>query len=186
MALLTIRPIVKEGLDPIATVYETASMADLCPNDGRTFLHYKNLHAADEPILIIDSPRKCDQGVLDDITLGAIAVDTGELMIGPFDKGRFNTAEGNLAIATGEIGKGLKVTESGAGSIGAGHQEVTVEHGETYVFTAYFKKGTAANGAIYLGTVVLQDELWNSGPLTDALWTKHTKTVVADGVSLFI
>jgi len=98
MALLTIRPIVKEGLNPIDSVYEDASVADSCPNDGNTFLHFVNGHAAETPIVTIHSQIECDQGVVDDIVCGAMVVDTGELMVGPFDRGRFNDADGRLEI----------------------------------------------------------------------------------------
>ena len=73
-------------------------MADEFPNDGHTFLHYINGHAAETPVVTVDSQVKCDQGVDDDIVAGAMVVDTGELMIGPFDRGRFNKANGNVAV----------------------------------------------------------------------------------------
>lgn len=98
MAVLTVRKIVKEGLNPIDPVYETATVADEFPNDGYTFLHYVNGHAAETPIVTIDSQVKCDQGVDDDIVCSAMAVNVGEKMIGPFDRGRFNKANGNVAV----------------------------------------------------------------------------------------
>ena len=102
MAELTVRPIVKEGLNPISDVYETASVADEFPNDGHTFLHYVNGHAAETPVVTINSQVKCDQGVDDNISAGAMVVDTGELMIGPFDPGRFNNAQGNVEVTVNQ------------------------------------------------------------------------------------
>jgi len=83
-------------------------VADTCPNDGYTFLHYKNQHAAETPAITIDSIAKCDQGHDDNITSGVIAINTGELMIGPFDRGRFNNAAGHIVI-TADSATTLKV-----------------------------------------------------------------------------
>lgn len=102
MATLTVRKIVKEGLDPIASAYETASVADSFPNDGFTFLHYKNGHAAETPQVTVNSQQLCNQGVDDNIAAAVMDVDTGELMIGPFDRGRFNNAAGHVEVTVDE------------------------------------------------------------------------------------
>jgi len=103
MAELTVRQIAKEGLNPISDVYETASAADTFPNDGFTFLHYVNGHAVDEPVVTVNSIQKCDQGVDDNIAAAAMAVDVGELMIGPFDRARFNNAAGHVEVTVTDV-----------------------------------------------------------------------------------
>ena len=98
MAELTVRQIAKEGLNPISSAYETATVADTFPNDGFTFLHYRNGHAAETPIVTVNSQQLCDQGVDDNIAAGAMAVNVGEKMIGPFDRARFNNAAGHVEV----------------------------------------------------------------------------------------
>jgi hypothetical protein len=108
MGELTVRPIVKEGLNPLSPVFETATTTDEFPNDGHTFLHYKNLDGAETPIVTVHSQVKCDQGIEDDIVAGAIPITVGELMIGPFDPGRFNNPQGNVEV-TPDVAGDLKV-----------------------------------------------------------------------------
>ena len=102
MATLTVRQIAKEGLNPIASAYETASVADSFPNDGYTFLHYRNGHAAETPQVTVNSQQLCDQGVDDNIAAAVMAINVGELMIGPFDRGRFNNAAGHVEVTVNE------------------------------------------------------------------------------------
>lgn len=99
MATLVIKKVVlKVGLNPLDPVYADAAVAgDVCPNDGYTFLHLINGHSAVQNVSI-DSKVKCDQGVDDDILSGDIAITTGQMMIGPFDRGRFNNASGQIEI----------------------------------------------------------------------------------------
>jgi len=100
MATLVVKEVVLAvGLNPLDPAYvECAAGGDVCPNDGYTFLHIKN--TADEVKNVsIDSLVKCDQGVDDDIVSGDIAITTGEMMIGPFDRGRFNNPAGQIVIS---------------------------------------------------------------------------------------
>ena len=99
MGTLTVRQIVMAGKNPISPVYETATVADTFPNDGQTFIHYKNEHGAETPIITVTSQQLCDQGVIDNVVSAAIPTSTGELMLGPFDRGRFNNAAGHVEVA---------------------------------------------------------------------------------------
>lgn len=99
MATLVVKKVVLAvGLNPLDPAYtECAVGGDVCPNDGHTFLHLINGHNAVQNASI-DSKVKCDQGVDDDILSGDIAITAGQMMIGPFDRGRFNNAAGQIEI----------------------------------------------------------------------------------------
>ena len=87
------------GLNPLSPAYVSADVGgDVCPNDGYTFLHLIN-GSGGELDVQIDSQVKCDQGVIDHNLSGKIAITTGQMMIGPFDKGRFNNSSGQIEIS---------------------------------------------------------------------------------------
>lgn len=96
---LVVKKCVLGGLNPLDPAYVACTEAgDLCPNDGYTFLHVKNAHNAVQNISI-DSLQKCNQGEDHNAVSGDIAITAGELMIGPFDRGRFNNPAGKLIIS---------------------------------------------------------------------------------------
>lgn len=99
MATLTVKKVVLEvGLNPLDPAYVACTeLGDVCPNDGHTFLHLINGHSAVQNVSI-DSKVKCNQGVDHDVVSGDIAITTGQMMIGPFDRGRFNNAAGQIEI----------------------------------------------------------------------------------------
>lgn len=93
---LVVKVVDLDGLDPLTPAYVAVTEGgDLCPNDGFTFLHFKNL-AVQETTIIIDSVAACDQG--GDHNAGGVLPVSEERMFGPFPRGRFNNAAGKLAI----------------------------------------------------------------------------------------
>jgi len=93
---LVVKTVVLTGLDPDTPAYVAATEGgDLCPNDGRTFLHFKN-GATQETTVTIDSLAACDQGA--DHNAVVVLPVSEDRMIGPFPRGRFNNAAGKLAI----------------------------------------------------------------------------------------
>jgi len=93
---LVVKKVVLTGLDPDTPAYVNADAGgDLCPNDGRTFLHFDN-GADQETTVTIDSVKACDQGA--DHNAVVVVPVSVERMIGPFPRGRFNNAAGKIAI----------------------------------------------------------------------------------------
>lgn len=96
MGDLVIKKVILAGLDPNDPIYEPATEAgDLFPNSGFTFLHFKNL-TTQETTVIIDSVAPCSQG--HDHNEGGVVPVSKERMFGPFDRGRFNDANGKVKI----------------------------------------------------------------------------------------
>jgi len=94
MATLTVQDIVLGGITP---TYAAADVAgDAFPNDGRTFLHYKNTNAAARNVTV-DSVRPCDQGT-DHNQIQNVPATTGDKMLGPFPPARFNQTSGNVNV----------------------------------------------------------------------------------------
>lgn len=96
MADLVVKKVILTGLDPKDPAYVAATEAgDLFPNSGFTFLHFIN-GATQETTVIIDSVTPCSQG-FDHNVGGAVPVNE-ERMFGPFDRGRFNDANGKVKV----------------------------------------------------------------------------------------
>jgi hypothetical protein len=96
MALLTVHQLSMTG-DSKAYVAADAGLTDTFPNDGRTFLHFKNTNAAARTATV-NSIRPCDQGVDHNVPI-SIAATTGDEMAGPFDPGRFNDSSGLCSVS---------------------------------------------------------------------------------------
>lgn len=96
MGTLLVKSVVLAGIDPETPAYVAADVAgDDVDNDGFTFLHFVN-GATQETTVTIDSKKLCDQGTDHD---AIVAVPVSEqIMIGPFDRGRFNDPSGQLNI----------------------------------------------------------------------------------------
>lgn len=78
------------------------------------------------------------------------------------------------SVAGGQAGNCLEVTNSGAAS-GSAYQDIgSLTVGENYKIVAYFKKGTAASGAIKIGTTTDDDYYGSNLGLTDAGWVAYT------------
>ena len=93
---LVVKKIVLTGLDPTAVAYVSAAVGgDQFPNDGMTFLHFKN-GADQETTITINSIKACSQGFDHDSVV--VLPVSKERMIGPFDRGRFNNANGEVGI----------------------------------------------------------------------------------------
>ncbi|NVM56425.1 MAG: hypothetical protein HWN66_22195 [Candidatus Helarchaeota archaeon] len=92
MADLTPQVIVLTGLEP--SYQACAAGGDAVVNDGRIFLHFVN--GATESEVTVDSVRACDQGVDHNVVVTVPASE--DKMIGPFNKDRFNDANGKIQI----------------------------------------------------------------------------------------
>src|SRR5574343_119853 len=91
------------------------------------------------------------------------------------------TSTGNAALVStsgGQSGNCLSIAASASASAAAYH-DVTTVVGQKYRLSAYFKKGTSANGSILIGTSASAAAYWNSGNLTDADWTVYTTAITA-------
>lgn len=98
MADLNIQPVTMAGLAP---AFSAASAGgDKFSNDGRTMLYIKNGGGA-SIIVTIDSRVRCNQGFDHDIQVTVAA--GSEKMIGPFEKARFNDADGKVAVAYSDV-----------------------------------------------------------------------------------
>ena len=95
MAVLTVKKVVLAGLDTAAlTAADVAG--DTFANDAKTFLYLRNVNAATRTVTI-NSQKDCNQGFDHDAAV-IIPVTTGERMIGPFAKARFNDSAGIMSV----------------------------------------------------------------------------------------
>jgi hypothetical protein len=83
------------------------------------------------------------------------------------------------SIAGGQIGNALQISDAGGINPGQCHQDFITQIGRIYEVTGYFKKGTGVSGSIQIGTVGTQNSIYDSGPLTDANWTKKSIRITA-------
>ncbi|MFZ3091841.1 MAG: hypothetical protein WA240_14635 [Nitrospirota bacterium] len=88
-------------------------------------------------------------------------------------------------VAGGQSGNALQVTTS-EDATGYAHIAVPTEIGENYKFTLYFKRGTAANGQIKIGVEIDNTNLYYSGVLSDADWTRYNGSFQASTASTYI
>lgn len=96
MADLVVKKVILTGLNPNDPVYVACTGGgDSVLNSGFTCLHVVNGHSG-AWVVTVNSIAKCSQGFDHD---SIVSVPAGEeRMIGPFDRGRFNDANGKLAI----------------------------------------------------------------------------------------
>ncbi len=60
--------------------------------------------------------------------------------------------------------------------MGYAYYAIHTEVGKMYRVTAYFKRGTAANGQIKIGTSIDSTNLYYSGVLSDTDWKQYSGT----------
>lgn len=93
---LVVKTVILTGLNPLSPAYVATDVGgDQFPNDGKTFLHFVN-GATQETTVTVNSIKACSQG-FDHNAVVVVPVST-ERMIGPFDRGRFNNADGEVDI----------------------------------------------------------------------------------------
>ena len=73
------------------------------------------------------------------------------------------------------------LTVTGSGAAGYAEETFTLRNGNTYYFSAYHKDGTSANGQIEIGTSAGAADLYDSGTLNDASWTKYETWFMVPG-----
>ena len=95
MAALTVNTIDFDGLD-VESAYTAAAASQEFANDGRTFVHIKNTNAASRTCTFTTAGTCGGHAIAD--TVVTIAANTGEQMVGPFDKSIYNAADGNIDI----------------------------------------------------------------------------------------
>lgn len=87
------------GLDIDTPAFVAATGGgDLCLNDGTTVLHFEN-GADQEVVVTVNSIKPCSHGQ-DHNSVTTVPVSERRA-IGPFDPGRFNDANGKIAISYG-------------------------------------------------------------------------------------
>ncbi len=77
------------------------------------------------------------------------------------------------SVEGGQSGNCLKIIAS-ENATGYAYIAVPTEIGGSYKFTAYFKRGTAGNGQIKVGTAMDVEDLYYSGILSDTAWTQYS------------
>ena len=93
MSTLNIQKVVLAGLSP--TYGEAAVGGDEFVNSGREFIHVKNGHTSPQTVTV-NSQAVCSQGFDHDVAVEILA--SGERMIGPFPKDRFDDTGGKVQI----------------------------------------------------------------------------------------
>jgi hypothetical protein len=84
--------------------------------------------------------------------------------------------KGNLySVDGGQSGNCLKIIASDD-AIGYAYYAFPTDVGNMYKVTAYFKRGTAGNGQIKVGTSIDDTNLYYSGVLSDANWKQYSST----------
>lgn len=92
MAELAVQEVLLVGLDP---VFSAASAGGDCfLNDGKTFLEVRNASASPVDVTVI-SQQNCDQGYNHPLVV-TVPATTGRRQIGPFQRKRFNDANGRV------------------------------------------------------------------------------------------
>jgi len=94
MAQLAVQRATLAGIAPTYNV--TAAAGDTFFNDGKTYLHIKNANGAATRTVTINSLVNCDQGV--DHNAEIVVPISGERVVGPFPRNRFNTAAGLVGM----------------------------------------------------------------------------------------
>ncbi len=76
-------------------------------------------------------------------------------------------------VGSGQAGNCIQVAESGGANPGKTYHDITTVIGQIYRLTYYFKKGTADNGKVMIGTTADEDSLSAGTNHSDASWTKY-------------
>lgn len=94
MAILNVQDLTNEGLEIVFSAFDPKG--DFFTNDGKTYIHVKNLSLTTNCVVIFDSLKLCDQGHNHDLE---IVVGAGEeKVIGFFSKKRYNGADNLIQI----------------------------------------------------------------------------------------
>lgn len=97
----------------------------------------------------------------------------------------WNAYKSTLAsVGGGQSGNCLQITTTGNG--GYAYAAVPTEVDEMYEVSAYFKRGTAVNGQIKVGTKIEAYDLYYSGILSDANWTQYRGIFKATATKTYI
>ncbi len=94
MAALNVQKTSLAGLSPAYGAADAAG--DSFPNDGRTTFHVKNSGTAAQTVTVA-SPTPSNYGTTHNVTVSVPA--GGEVVIGPFDKRRFDNRLGRVGVS---------------------------------------------------------------------------------------
>ncbi|MCP4985878.1 MAG: hypothetical protein GY928_07375 [Colwellia sp.] len=89
------------------------------------------------------------------------------------------------SVKGGQSGNCLKITASD-NTTGYAYLTVPTQVGRKYRFSGYYKKGSAANGQIKVGTTVDAADLYYSGTLSNSVWTRHSDVFTATTTETYI
>ena len=107
-----------------------------------------------------------------------LGVRTSQITNGNFDSDTtgWTAVDATLASVAGGVNStnALEITETGGVNPGKAYQDFTTVVDRIYKLTYYFKKGTADQGRVLIGTTGDEDAIHDTGALTDAAWTAKT------------
>lgn len=83
-------------------------------------------------------------------------------------------------------GNCLQITTSENNAAGIAYMVIPVKVGEMYKFMAYFKRGTAHDGHIKVGTTMDDTSLYYSGVLSNDKWVKYSGVFLASAPFIYI
>jgi len=125
----------------------------------------------------ISQSTECSTVGSDLVTNGGFDSDTSGWTAG--------TSANLSSVTGGQSGNYLKV-ENGIANYGWACQEIAVSVGKQYRVSIYAKKGTAAQGGIYVGSSGCTATQYGSDDFTDASWTQYTYIFTASTVTVYI
>ena len=94
MAVLTVQQLTRAGITP--TYAAAAGGGDSFPNDGQTFVQFKNTNAAARNVTIATQVTVDGKAVADDVI--NVPLTTGDVMVGPFPPGIYNDVNGRVQL----------------------------------------------------------------------------------------
>lgn len=98
MGVLSVQQVSLTGLS--ATYTAAATAGDEFANSGKSVLHVMNADSASTTVTV-NSVDNCNQGYDHNV---AVAVPSGsEIFIGPFNRARFNAADGNVDVTYSSV-----------------------------------------------------------------------------------
>lgn len=94
MAVLTVQQLTRAGITP--TYAAAAGGGDSFPNDGHTFVQFKNTNAAARNVTIVTQITVDGKAVADDVI--NVPLTTGDKIVGPFPSGIYNDVNGLIQM----------------------------------------------------------------------------------------
>src|SRR3990167_7912315 len=94
MAVLTVQQLTRAGITP--TYAAAAGGGGSFPNDGQTFVQFKNTNAAARNVTIATQVTVDGKAVADDVI--NVPLTTGDVMVGPFPPGIYNDVNGRVQL----------------------------------------------------------------------------------------